>query len=419
VDGRARDERHAGEERVGGADEPGSWRDLIRDLAAWPRPSASEGEHRAAQLIAERLRAFGCRVEIEQEMVHGGYWWPIAVPNAVAAAAGIVALAARPRKRLARPAAAIAAAAGAWVIWDDLAHGRRWFRRRLLSRRPTWNVVAETGDLTAAHTAVLIAHHDAAHSGLVFHPALGWLRPTLAPALHDSSDRTFPVLYLVWAGPVLVAAGSLLGSRPLLWIGALLSAGATAAMADIGTAAVVPGANDNLSAVGALVAVAEALSARPLKDLRVLLLSTGSEESFSEGMQGFGRRHFPQLDPRCTEFLCLECLGSETLSVVEGEGMLRMRDYPRHMREALAQAAASAGVAIARGVRNVAATDALVALRAGYPVATLASVEPTKLPRNYHWPSDTPDGLCWTTIQNAIATCESFLRMRAQVARTG
>ena len=90
--------------------------------------------------------------------------------------------------------------------------------------------------------------------------------------------------------------------------------------------------------------------------------------------------------------------------------MLQMRDYPQPMREALATAAADAGVSVRRGLRTVAATDAVIALRAGYPVATLASVEDTKLPLNYHWPSDTPAALCWETIADAIAVCDRLLR---------
>jgi Iap family predicted aminopeptidase len=61
----------------------------------------------------------------------------------------------------------------------------------------------------------------------------------------------------------------------------------------------------------------------------------------------------------------------------------------------------------------VAATDAIIPLRAGYPVVTLASTEDTKLPLNYHWPTDRPEALHWETIEQAIATCDSFLRMRA------
>jgi hypothetical protein len=46
-------------------------------------------------------------------------------------------------------------------------------------------------------------------------------------------------------------------------------------------------------------------------------------------------------------------------------------------------------------------------------VATLASVDETKLPMNYHWPSDRPEALHWGTIEAATTVCEQFLRARA------
>jgi hypothetical protein len=209
---------------------------------------------------------------------------------------------------------------------------------------------------------------------------------------------------------VAIAVGGLVRAKRLLQAGSALALGSIAAMTDIGARSVVPGANDNLSAVGALLALAEAFQERPVEGVRALLVSTGSEESFMEGMQGFAKRHFAALDPRTTEVLCLECLGGPTLMVLEGEGMLRMRDYSPLTREALLDAAAAAGVDISRGLRTVAATDGLIALRAGYPTATLASVDYTKLPLNYHWPTDRPEALHWTTIENAIAVCEEFVR---------
>jgi hypothetical protein len=388
----------------------GNWQAAIRELAAVERPSASDGERKAAEWIAARLRELGCRTEIEQERAHGGYWWPIGVANLIAAVAGAVAL--RRRGRRARLLAAAAGGVTAAALWDDLGHGRRWFRKALFPRRATWNVVAEAGDLGAERTVVLVAHHDAAHSGLVFHPALGRIGPKVAPRLHERSSHTLPVLYAVWLGPVAICAGALLGIWRLVRSALALSVVATAAMADIGSRRSVPGANDNLSAVGALVAIAASLRERPVQGVRVLLLSTGSEESMSEGMQAFAERHFGQLDPEQTEFLCLECLGGPILIVLEGEGMLRMRDYPLQMRDGLANAATDAGVSILRGLRTVAATDAVIALRAGYPVVTLASVDHTKLPLEYHWPSDTPEALCWETIADAIAVCDRFLRQR-------
>jgi Zn-dependent M28 family amino/carboxypeptidase len=184
-------------------------------------------------------------------------------------------------------------------------------------------------------------------------------------------------------------------------------------MLDIGVSAVVPGANDNLSAVAVLLALSRALSERPSPGVRVLLLSTGSEESFMEGMQGFMRRHRATLDPDRTTVLCLECVGSPRLTLIEAEGMLRMRPYSDSARRRLADAAAALDVELVRGLRTVAATDALVALRRGYAAATLASIDETKFPANYHWPSDTPENLDWGTMQRAFAVTERFVRTAA------
>jgi hypothetical protein len=394
-----------------GRPDTSEWREAIRELAAFERPSASDGERRAAEWIAERLRGMGARVSVEEERAHGSYWWPITLANLLAAGAGLLALR-RPGAARRLVATALAGTSAA-ALWDDLGHGRRWFRRALMPHRSTWNVVAEMGDPEADRTVALVAHHDAAHSGLVFHPALGQIGPRLFPRQHERAHQTLPILYGVWLGPVMTALGSALGIRRFKQAGVTVSLGASAAMLDIARAQVVPGANDNLSAVGAVLAVARWLEQEPLSGLRVLLISTGSEESFSEGMQAFGRRHFPELDPERTEFVCLECLGGPRLIVLEAEGMLKMRHYPRAMREALARAAQDAGIEITRGIRTVAATDAIIALRAGYPTVTLASVAETKLPLNYHWPTDRPEALHWETIEQAIAVCRSFLRGRA------
>jgi hypothetical protein len=390
------------------APDEGTWRQAIHELASFKRPSASEGERRAAAWIAARLRAQGCDAVIEREQAHGGYWWPIGLANLLALG-GALLLARRHGGKARRLGAALASGTAAVALWDDLGHGRRWFRRALLPKRATWNVIGEAGDRKAARTVVFVAHHDAAHSGLIFHPALGRFAPRFLPRLHERSSQTLPVLYGVWLGPLAIFLGALGARRSMLKAGSALALGAIVAMADIAGREVVPGANDNLAAVGVLLAIAERLSAEPPRGVRVLLLSTGSEESFSEGMQAFGERHFDELDPRATEFICLECLGGPTLMVLEGEGMLRMRAYPRETRDRLARAAAAAGVKIMRGLKTVGACDALIALRAGYPVATLASVDYTKLPINYHWPSDTADALCWQTIEDAISVCGQFL----------
>jgi Peptidase family M28 len=374
---------------------------VVRELAGYERPSASDGERRAAEWLAGELRAAGCREpRVEEERAHGGYWWPLGLLNAASALAALLG------RRLAALVGGVAAAA----VYDDVSGGRLWFRRRTLPQRPTWNVVAEAGDADAARTVVFIAHHDAAHSGLVFHPELPRIGMRLAPKLHERANQSIPIIFGVFLGPLLLALWGLVGSRWLKRAGMFFSVGATGFMADIGASEVVPGANDNLSAVGALVALAHELAEQPPEGVRVILLSTGSEESFMEGMQAFGRRHFGELPRETTEFVCLECVGSPELCVVEGEGMLRMRDYPGSSREALARAGEAAGVEVRRRLRTVAATDSLIALRAGYRTCTLGGVDETKFPSNYHWPSDTPENLHWPSVEAAVAICVHYLR---------
>jgi hypothetical protein len=373
---------------------------VVRELASYKRPSASEGERRAAQWLAGEFRAAGCQsVRVEEERAHGGYWWPLGLLNAGSA------LAALAGRRLAALVAGVAAAA----VYDDVSGGKLWFRRRLLPHRPTWNVVAETGDPDGARTVVFIAHHDGAHSGLIFHPALPRIGMRLAPKLHERANQSIPIIFGVFLGPLLLALWGLLGRGWLRGAGMFFSLGASACMADIGSSEVVPGANDNLSAVAVLVALAHELAEQPPQGVRVILLSTGSEEGFMEGMQAFGRRHFPELDRATTEFVCLECVGSPHLCVVEGEGMLRMRYYPASSREALARAGDDAGIELLRGLRTVAATDALIALRAGYPSCTLGGIDETKFPAEYHWPSDIPDNLDWSSVDGAVEVCRRYL----------
>src|SRR5918999_2592326 len=159
---------------------------VVRELAAYERPSASEGERRAAEWLARELREAGCRdVRVEEERAHGGYWWPLGLLNAGA-------LLAAWRGRL---AAALGGAAAAAAVYDDVGGGKLWFRRRALPHRSTWNVVAEAGDPDAARTVVFIAHHDAAHSGLVFHPALPRIGMELFPEQHAKANQSIPIIY--------------------------------------------------------------------------------------------------------------------------------------------------------------------------------------------------------------------------------
>lgn len=129
-----------------------------------------------------------------------------------------------------------------------------------------------------------------------------------------------------------------------------------------------------------------------------------------EGMRGFIARHRASLDPATTRFVCIESVGSPELIVIEGEGMIRMEDYAPEMRELVAAGARRAGLPLRRGLRLGLATDGLIAHRAGYRTATLASVTKYKLPANYHSHRDVPAGVDFETVRRATAVCEAVVQ---------
>lgn len=378
-------------------------RDRVTRLARIERPSASAGEREAAEQIAAELRELGAAVRIEEEDVHGTFWWPLGIPAAVALAAGLT----RSRWR-----ATIVAAAAAAANVDDLRYGPRRLRR-LLPRRMTANVVAEIGPADAERTVLLTAHHDAAHSGWVFHPELFRSLARRFPNLVKLIDTTPPTMWPAVAGPALVALGALACRRGVRRLGSAVAGGFALAMADIGLRRVVPGANDNLSGVAVLLSVATALRDEPLEGVRVVLLSTGSEESNQEGMVAFGRRHFRSLDPERTHVVCADTVGSPHLLLLEGEGMLGIRDYPADFKLLVRDCADRLGVFLWPGLRFRNATDGLIALRAGYPTVMIGSVDRYRVPTHYHWPTDTPENVSYATVADTARVCHAVIRRLA------
>jgi putative aminopeptidase FrvX len=171
----------------------------------------------------------------------------------------------------------------------------------------------------------------------------------------------------------------------------------------------VAGANDNASGVAALVAVARALSERPPERLRVILLST-SEEATCDGMAAFAQRHFPRLPADRTFFFCLETVGSPTLTVLRGEGMLRMREYPERSLAVVDALAEELGIELEPNLRNRNATDGVVPLAAGYQCAALSSVTRLHQLANYHWPTDVVENVDFGSVADAVRLTEAVVR---------
>lgn len=389
-----------------GRTERESWlRSRLEELEKIDRPSASAGELEAAEWIVDRLRETGVEARIETESAHGTYWWPVGIGTAAGLLGSIAALTGR------RVSGILAGLFGAAVIATDFPPRSRPLRR-LLPKRKTFNVVAGLGDPGAARTVVLVAHHDSAHAGFIFHPGGPKLlaKTGLFKRLQTSPMLMAPVI----GGPILAAAASLTGSRRVGALAAALSAGSTAAMVDIGLRDVVPGANDNGSAVVSLLDLARRLTAEPPEGVRVILLSVGSEESFSEGMKAFGERHFAGLPTDSTFFINLESVGSPFLTVLRGEGFLKMFDYPAEALKLADSTAADLGISLYPNLRIRNGTDGLEPLAAGYPVVSICSCTDDRQPANYHWPNDVAANVDFATVVRAVDLSEAMTRRFGQ-----
>jgi hypothetical protein len=376
-------------------------RERLEELERIERPSASDGERQAAEWLVERFDELGAEARIEAEPAHGTYWWPLGIGATLGSLGALAAL--RGRRLL----GTLLAALGAAGMADDFPPGKRRLRR-VLPERTTYNVVCELGDPQAERTIVISAHHDAAHSGLVFHPALPEFADRLGMLVR--TDTSPPLMAPVVGGPVLAALGAATGRRWLTKLGLFLGVGSMAAMADIGCRKSVPAANDNGTAVVALLALAQRFLDDPPEGVRVILLSTGSEESFSEGIKAFGERHFDELPRDSTFFLCLETLGATHLLALQGEGFLKMRDYPPRALGFVEGVAEELGIWLYPNLRTYNGTDALEPRVAGYETVALCSCTDQKQPGRYHWPNDVAANVNFETLARAIEVSDSATR---------
>jgi hypothetical protein len=352
-------------------------REVVETLAPLERRAGSPAERQAASWLAERLREAGAHdARVEDVPFHDGYAKMLLPLNLLALSGS-------------RPLAL----AMAGLVADDVSNYKRVWRRAATRPKTTTNVIAETGDPGSDRTLVVLAHHDAAPTGLVFDQSFQRQLARRFPKLVASTDTSLPLWWTVVAGPLLIAAGLRRTGRVLSVISGLFGL-------DIARSPVVPGANDNLSGCAALVALAEHRDF----PLRVVLASCGAEEVLQGGIYAFVEQHLTKLDPAKTWVLNLDTIGSPELFMLEGEGCFVMEDYCEPaFRDRVAAAAERSVGPLRRGCRARTSTDSVIPSRAGYPTATLCSWEPdTKLLSNYHLPTDTPDRLRYETVERAV-----------------
>lgn len=289
--------------------------------AVGPRGTMTEGERRAADYVQQVMRSLGLR-EVRAEPFTGprSIWLPYAVSYGMALVGGLVGLmGGRIGAGVGGPLSLLAAC---W-FFAELSF-RDTLLHHVLPQGHSQNVVGVIPARRRAHRrVVLVGHLDTQRTP--------WLFASLPGLLLFTASVYISFGGMVLKGMLLVAQ-ALTGASPLpalswaltLWFGI----GAVACLQAERTPFTV-GANDNASAVGVVLWLAERLMAHPLEHTEVWALCTGSEEVGCHGMVEFLRRHGEEL--REALFLDLEGVGIGQVHYSVREGMLCPYWTPREL----------------------------------------------------------------------------------------
>src|SRR3954447_21901364 len=213
-------------------------REVVETLAPLDRTPCSPGEREAAEWLGTRLRAVdGVSVALEDEPSWGTF-----PPNATVV--GILGMAAAAAALKGRRGTALGlAAACVGGLLDEAENGPRVMRRLIRRRRQTVNVVARAGDQEAIETLVVIAHHDAPQTGLIFDQTLlkrAWERN---PERMGKAKHPFPQWWLGLVAPLSACLTAISPRRAPAAGGLAVGAFATGLAAQMWSTATVPGAN--------------------------------------------------------------------------------------------------------------------------------------------------------------------------------
>jgi Peptidase family M28 len=395
-------------------------RELIEELCSfegrWP---GTDAERRAANRLAERVRAMGRKVSVEPTYVHPEYSLVIAAHVLLAIAGSLIAL-------LSAPAGFVIVLIAATSLYLDQ-NTRLYLIRRLFFRRASQNVVSPGANPSAPARLILSAHYDAARTGLIFGP-----RSTRVAKRLSKTARVLlgPLRILFWAGivPLLAVSALRLGGVDATWLAiaqliptALLLV-FTVFLIDIALSGVVPGAYDNASGVAAVISTAQQLDDDPPKNLDVWLVLPGAEECNCEGMARWVAAHRKELEAESTFFVNLDSVSYGDPHYMASEGAIVSYRHDGRLYElcdAIATADRNDSDRYHAGpVRIPFQTDAQPAVIRGFRAISIVGVEDGLSPPYYHTHADTPEELDEEAMTRAVQfTLELVRQIDRDVAR--
>jgi len=277
--------------------------------------------------------------------------------------------------------------------------------RKTLPHAPSQNVIAKlppTGEVQ--RHLVLVAHLDS-------HRAVFWFATDFLVRLF--TPIAIAAVFGVYLAIPVYGLAILTHWPALGWLGLFLAlihfiGWFTGVTADLGRYS--PGANDNASAMGTVLALAQRLKAQPMQNTEVWLAFTGCEETSGDGMLALIEQYGPLLKEAL--FLDFEMVGiGDEISYIRQEGNIRPLTIPSETEAFIKEAGRHYGLKIAKAPLVGAATECSILWRHGFKaVCLIANRKGSTLMPEWHRLTDTPDhlevgclervhGLAWDVLQ--------------------
>jgi hypothetical protein len=362
-----------------------AWLKHIHALAEeiGPRGSTTEGERRGHEYCRENLTSLGLEARWEIFRSSKSVFHPFLIVSLLMLLAFVVYPLAG---RASAGAAALVTLATLISAIMELSL-RDNPLRRLTPKGNSQNVFTTIPSQGEVHQdLVLIGHVDSQHTPIIFRSAR-WL--AAYRVFSTSALITFAVVTLLYVVGVFTLWSWI---WPLSWIAAIFAVLLLAMCWQAVSSPFTCGANDNATAAGLILALADHIRKEPLKHTRVWLVCTGCEEALHDGAIDFFRRHKDEL--RQPKAVVLESLGSAGPSWSTGEGIvLPISPTPELVRLAEKVAKGHPELDGYPSHMGGGVTEMSDALRAGVPAITLTGLTRENVLPYWHQPGDTVDKL--------------------------
>jgi hypothetical protein len=320
-----------------------------------PRGATSDGERRAAEYVRDELGRLGLR-DVRLESFRGAVstWMPWSIAFSIAAWGVFIGLLFDLVGGLVASALYLVAA---WIVYRELYPPAGLASASPPARRSAAEGIGRTPLVSGLSVRRWLWRGDSQNVVGVVPPAgaverrlvlMGYLDSARAPFFWRARARrrlagcmVLPLFLSLLLNAVALLLGAVTGSDSFYFVAFLLvfpQVVALLASLRAGRSSFSPGANNNASGVGTLLALAERLKEAPLARTEVWLLATGCRETGGDGIRAFLEAHGETLAE--ATFVALEGVGvGERAVYLAGEGALRGTSYPS---QALALAARAA-----------------------------------------------------------------------------